>query len=181
MLVRLFSTRLLANSVTQHFQAGELNLAQTAAEHFLKVASLEHGANSLQSATAHNSLGTVLLHAKQFDTSEACLTVAARLFEHFYGAKHVVTLTSRASLSEALYFKGEIDKALAVLTTVVEDFQETDKLLCAKYSLGLAEKLGKQGNTSSAKAWLDEASRCLSNRPNVELERQLELVKRHLE
>lgn len=167
-------SRALGNRVTDYYVLGKLEEAQRTAEEFVNAAVLETGANSLQSAAAYNSLGLVLLETKQYVTSESCLSVATNLFERFYGANHVVTLTSKANLAEALYCKGAQDKALTAMSVVVDGFKDTDQILCAKYSLDLSHKLQKLGHTQRASELLKLVTECLTIKPNTELQRQLE-------
>eukprot|EP00359_Climacostomum_virens_P008976 CAMPEP_0204909406 /NCGR_PEP_ID=MMETSP1397-20131031/8138_1 /ASSEMBLY_ACC=CAM_ASM_000891 /TAXON_ID=49980 /ORGANISM="Climacostomum Climacostomum virens, Strain Stock W-24" /LENGTH=172 /DNA_ID=CAMNT_0052079231 /DNA_START=139 /DNA_END=657 /DNA_ORIENTATION=+ len=170
--------RVLGNHVTDYYVQGNLPQALKASQELVKHALETFGANSLQSASAYDSLGLVLLETGDYEKSTSCLTVSSKLFEHFYGASHFITLTSKANLAESQHFQGLSEESIKVLSAVIEGFKDTDKLLCAKYSIELAHRLITSDNTERSAQALKIAEECLDSKPNKELKGRLELLKR---
>jgi tetratricopeptide (TPR) repeat protein/predicted Ser/Thr protein kinase len=76
---------------------------------------LAHG-NAVVEATVRNTIGTVYQSLGQFETAEAMLREAARLFELADGPRAPTTLTARRNLGGALIDLGRLDDAEALIT-----------------------------------------------------------------
>lgn len=72
--------------------------------------------NAVVEATVRNTIGTVYQSLGQFETAEAMLREAARLFENADGPRAPTTLTARRNLGGALIDLGRLDDAEALIT-----------------------------------------------------------------